>query len=64
MANFSSVSNYIYFLNIFYFIWTTFNIRFYINGKLIGGCDILNEMHKEGTLEKLFEENGLIEKTE
>jgi len=37
-------------------------IRFYINGKLIGGCDILNEMHKEGTLEKLFEENGLIEK--
>lgn len=40
--------------------WPTYP-QLYVKGKLIGGCDIVNEMHKEGELRTLFVENGLIE---
>jgi len=33
--------------------WPTYP-QLYVDGKLIGGCDIVNEMHKEGTLRDVF----------
>ena len=33
--------------------WPTYP-QLYINGKLIGGADIINEMHKEGELKELL----------
>ena len=40
--------------------WNTYP-QLYVGGKLIGGADIMNEMHKEGTLKELFQQNGLTE---
>ena len=39
--------------------WPTYP-QLYINGELIGGSDILHEMHKDQSLQKLLEENELI----
>lgn len=39
--------------------WQTYP-QLYVAGKLVGGADILNDMHKEGTLKELFQSNGLI----
>ena len=41
--------------------WNTFP-QLYVNGKLIGGSDIVNDMHKEGSLKQLFQDNELIPK--
>ena len=30
-----------------------------MNGELIGGSDIINEMHKEGTFKELVQDNEL-----
>ncbi len=35
--------------------WPTFP-QIFINGKLIGGCDIVHEMHERGELEPLIKE--------
>ena len=35
--------------------WPTFP-QVFINGKLIGGCDIVHEMHERGELEPLVQE--------
>ena len=35
--------------------WPTFP-QIFINGKLIGGCDIVHEMHERGELEPLIRE--------
>ena len=35
--------------------WPTFP-QIFVKGKLIGGCDILNEMHERGELKPLVEE--------
>ncbi len=40
--------------------WNTYP-QLYVNGKLVGGADIMNEMHKEGSLKELFQQNGLCE---
>lgn len=34
--------------------WPTFP-QVFINGKLVGGCDIVHEMHESGELQKLLE---------
>jgi len=39
--------------------WNTYP-QLYVDGKLIGGADIVNDMHKEGSLKTLFQESGLI----
>ncbi len=39
--------------------WPTYP-QLYVKGELVGGSDILAEMHKEGELTKLFEKEGLI----
>lgn len=39
--------------------WPTFP-QLYISGELIGGSDILKEMHKDQSLQKLLSEKGLI----
>lgn len=39
--------------------WPTYP-QLYIKGELIGGSDILHEMHKDQSLQKLLEEKGLI----
>lgn len=36
--------------------------QLYVKGEFIGGCDIIREMFKEGELQALFVEKGLIEK--
>jgi monothiol glutaredoxin len=33
--------------------WPTFP-QLYVNGELVGGCDIITEMHKDGSLKALF----------
>ena len=33
--------------------WPTFP-QIFVNGKLVGGCDIVHEMHESGELEKLL----------
>jgi monothiol glutaredoxin len=35
--------------------WPTFP-QLYVNGELIGGCDIVTEMHEAGELESLVQE--------
>ncbi|QCF25265.1 Grx4 family monothiol glutaredoxin [Hydrocarboniclastica marina] len=35
--------------------WPTFP-QLYINGELVGGCDIVNEMYESGELEKLVKD--------
>lgn len=35
--------------------WPTFP-QIFVNGKLVGGCDILTEMHEQGELKKLIDE--------
>ena len=40
--------------------WPTYP-QFYVKGNLIGGCDILKEMHENGTLKELVEREGLAE---
>ena len=35
--------------------WPTFP-QIFVNGKLVGGCDILSEMHERGELKPLVEE--------
>lgn len=44
-----------------YSSWPTIP-QLYVNGELIGGCDIVTQMHKEGELESLFEGVELKEK--
>lgn len=39
--------------------WPTYP-QLYINGKLVGGADIIKDMHKEGFLKEFFMESGLI----
>jgi monothiol glutaredoxin len=39
--------------------WPTYP-QLYIKGNLIGGADILNEMNKDGSLEKLLNESKLV----
>ena len=34
--------------------WPTYP-QLYINGELVGGYDIINDMHKEGSLKSLFD---------
>lgn len=34
--------------------WPTFP-QLYINGELIGGCDIIQELHKDGELQKMIQ---------
>lgn len=34
--------------------WPTFP-QLYVNGKLIGGCDIISEMYEDGELEELLQ---------
>jgi monothiol glutaredoxin len=41
--------------------WPTFP-QLYINSELIGGCDILTEMHKNDSLKEVFSKHGLISK--
>lgn len=40
--------------------WPTFP-QLYVDGKLIGGSDIVSEMHKDGSLSELFRKNNLVE---
>lgn len=40
--------------------WPTFP-QLYVDGKLIGGSDIVSEMHKDGSLSELFRENNLVD---
>lgn len=35
--------------------WPTYP-QLFVNGELVGGCDILMEMHRDGSLEKLLVE--------
>lgn len=39
--------------------WPTYP-QLYIDGQLIGGSDILHEMHKDQSLQKLLEEKELL----
>lgn len=39
--------------------WPTFP-QLYVNGELIGGCDIVKEMHENGSFQELCERNKLI----
>lgn len=39
--------------------WPTFP-QLYVKGELIGGCDIVKEMHENGTFEELCQRNNLI----
>lgn len=39
--------------------WPTYP-QLYIDSQLIGGSDILHEMHKDQSLQKLLEEKGII----
>lgn len=34
--------------------WPTFP-QLYVNGELVGGCDIMTELHENGELEKILE---------
>ncbi|EGR27647.1 glutaredoxin-like protein, putative [Ichthyophthirius multifiliis] len=40
--------------------WPTFP-QLFIDGKLIGGSDIVSEMHKDGSLKDLLQKSGLIQ---
>jgi len=39
--------------------WPTFP-QLYVNKRFIGGCDILHEMHKDGSFKKLVEKEKLL----
>jgi monothiol glutaredoxin len=39
--------------------WPTFP-QLYVNGELIGGCDIVIEMHKSGELKQVLAEAGAV----
>ncbi len=39
--------------------WPTFP-QLYVNGELVGGCDITLEMHKSGELKQLLAEAGAV----
>jgi Grx4 family monothiol glutaredoxin len=39
--------------------WPTFP-QLYVNGELVGGCDIVLEMHQSGELKELFEKEGVL----
>jgi Grx4 family monothiol glutaredoxin len=39
--------------------WPTFP-QLYCKGELLGGCDIIFEMHQSGELKKVFEQHGLL----
>ena len=39
--------------------WPTFP-QLYVNGELIGGCDIVVEMYKSGELKQLLSEAGVV----
>lgn len=41
--------------------WPTYP-QLYLNKEFIGGCDILSDMHKNGTLKDLFEKHGVVSK--
>jgi len=43
--------------------WPTFP-QLWVNGELVGGCDIIVEMHESGELEKLVKEAAANAKTE
>ena len=34
--------------------------QLYVNGKFVGGCDIVKEMFEKGELKKLFEDKSLL----
>ncbi|KAF8818485.1 Grx4 family monothiol glutaredoxin [Rickettsia endosymbiont of Cardiosporidium cionae] len=34
--------------------------QLYVKGEFIGGCDIVLEMHRNGTLDKLFKNNSIL----
>ena len=36
----------------------------YVKGDFVGGCDIMMEMHKNGELERLLKEKGILSNTE
>ena len=38
--------------------WPTFP-QLYVKGELVGGCDIVREMHESGELEQLMAEKGV-----
>ncbi|KAH9614737.1 hypothetical protein KSS87_002878 [Heliosperma pusillum] len=38
--------------------WPTYP-QLYLKGELLGGCDIINEMHKNGQLKEVFREHGI-----
>jgi monothiol glutaredoxin len=38
--------------------WPTFP-QLYVKGELVGGCDIIREMHSTGELQSLFDESGV-----
>ena len=40
--------------------WPTFP-QLWVNGELIGGCDIVTEMHEAGELESLVREAAALE---
>ena len=42
--------------------WPTYP-QLYVNGELIGGCDITLEMYRSGELKKLLEEAGAVAAT-
>ena len=42
--------------------WPTFP-QLYVKGELVGGCDIVREMHETGELAALFAEKGVATKT-
>jgi len=39
--------------------WPTFP-QLYVRGELLGGCDIVTEMHESGELKEVFKEKGLL----
>ncbi|KAG6552699.1 hypothetical protein Mapa_005646 [Marchantia paleacea] len=41
--------------------WPTYP-QLYVKGELIGGCDIIMEMHQNGELKQTFAESGLLQK--
>ena len=38
--------------------WPTFP-QLYVGGELVGGCDIVREMHQSGELQQMFDEKAL-----
>lgn len=38
--------------------WPTFP-QLYVKGELVGGCDIIREMHESGELAQLFKDNAI-----